>query len=44
MDGRGKSRFVLYTKLYLITIFNQSLDSAYSVYTEQALNKRCNKD
>jgi hypothetical protein len=39
MDGRGKSSFVLYTKLYLITIFNQSLDSAYSVLIQFTLSK-----
>ena len=40
MDGRGKSRFVLYIKLYLITIFNQFLDSDQSLLIQFTLSKQ----
>lgn len=39
MDGRGKSRFVLYTKLYIITKFNQFLDSDQSLLIQFTLSK-----
>ena len=39
MDGLGRSRFIVKTKLYLITIFDQYLDSNQSLLIQFVLSK-----
>ncbi len=39
MDGLGRSRFIVTIKLYLITIFDQYLDSNQSLLIQFVLSK-----